>query len=72
MTKMIAPENATSLGWNGEVFEVKRGRVDVPDAAIPDALHFGYTLASEKPEKAAEAPVETPVEAAADAPAVEG
>lgn len=55
MPKLKAPAGASCFAFEGEEYEVKRGRVEVPHKALASALLHGFTEVSEdKAEEGAE------------------
>ena len=72
MIKLVAPEGASSVSFEGETYEVKKGLVEVPAQAVGDvcAAH-GYTsCASNKGSTAAaSAPPHATLQDAPAAPA---
>ena len=83
MIKLIAPEGATSVSFEGETYEVKKGVVEVPAQAAADLLAaHGYTshASSKGSTAAASAPPlatlqgapATPAASVVDAPWLKG
>ncbi len=52
MPKLKAPAGASCFAFEGEEYEVKRGRVEVPHKAVASALLQGFSeIADEKGEE---------------------
>lgn len=52
MPKLKAPAGASCFAFEGEEYEVKRGRVEVPHKAVASALLHGFTeIADDKGEE---------------------
>ena len=55
MPKLKAPAGASCFAFEGEEYEVKRGRVEVPHKALASALLHGFTeVSDDKADEAAE------------------
>lgn len=52
MAKLKAPEGATGCSHGGQEYEVdaKTGTVEVPDEAVAELIHHGFTVAPAKVE----------------------
>jgi hypothetical protein len=52
MPKLKAPAGASCFAYEGEEYEVKRGRVEVPHKAVASALLHGFSeIADDKGEE---------------------
>ncbi len=52
MPKLKAPAGASCFAFEGEEYEVKRGRVEVPHKAVASALLHGFSeIADDKSEE---------------------
>jgi hypothetical protein len=52
MPKLKAPAGASCFAYEGEEYEVKRGRVELPHKAVASALLHGFSeIADEKGEE---------------------
>lgn len=56
MPKLKAPAGASCFAFEGEEYEVKRGRVELPHKAVASALLHGFTeVADDKADEANDA-----------------